>query len=73
MDLSSVDDMCALESVLSYHHCHGYLIIIIVSVSCYITIADVLPKFLKAKGSQNLLCTHPKLLSIDIFYNLFPS
>lgn len=49
MDLSSVDDMYALESVLSYHHCHGYLIIIIVYVSCYITIADVLPKFLKAK------------------------
>lgn len=49
MDLSSVADMCVLESVLSYHHCHGYLIIIIVCMCCYITIANVLPKFPKAK------------------------
>lgn len=35
MDLSSVADMCALESVLCYHHCHGYLIIIIVYVLLY--------------------------------------
>lgn len=38
-----------LESVLSYHHCHGYLIIITVCMCCYNTIVDVISKFPKAK------------------------
>lgn len=49
MELSSVAYMCMLESVLSYHHSHGYLIIIIVCMCCYNTIADVSSKSPEAK------------------------
>lgn len=57
----------------SYHHCHGYLIIITVYMCCCNTTVDVISKFPKAKWSQNLRCTHLKLLSIDSFIICFPA